>query len=473
MKRWFVYFSPVYVKTLVYMLQSTEYQPVVYLGWWWRTRDFSSVTRRGGLDLTRPARLLLGALNAGIVVYLGCAIWLIVSGWFIGGIILIVLYPVIWAHLLVLPVWIGRLVLVDPARARTIAASEKIFARESKKSVIIAVTGSYGKTSMKELLTTVLSTQLNVAATPANFNVPTSHARFAQTLSGEEDIVVIEYGEGAPGDVDRFAQTTHPSHAIITGIAPAHLDRYRTIEAAAKDIFSVTDYVAKEKTYINTDSSLVEKFAKSGLQQYNHKQALGWKIHSIRVAIDGVNFSMHRGAVTMKIQSGLLGRHNVGPLACVAALAYDFGLSVPQIEEAISNTRPHEHRMQPYRLGGAWVIDDTYNGNIEGIRVGTALLAELPATRKIYITPGLVDQGGETESVHIEMGKLIAEAKPNLVVLMCNSVTTHILEGLTGAGFDGDVQIQDDPLDFYTNLSHFVATGDLVMMQNDWTDNYH
>lgn len=189
--------------------------------------------------------------------------------------------------------------------------------------------------------------------------------------------------------------------------------------------------------------------------------------------IHGIHFSMQRGSVAMKLSSSLLGRHNIGPLSCVAALAYEFGLSAPQIIEAISKTRPHEHRMQPYQLEGAWVIDDTYNGNIEGIRAGTALLAELPAKRKIYVTPGLVDQGSETEVIHREMGKLIAGANPNLVILMRNSVTSYITHGLTDAGFAGSVQIEDDPLDFYTHLSHFVAAGDVVLMQNDWTDNYH
>jgi UDP-N-acetylmuramyl pentapeptide synthase len=97
---------------------------------------------------------------------------------------------------------------------------------------------------------------------------------------------------------------------------------------------------------------------------------------------------------------------------------------------------------------------------------------DIAAKRKIYITPGLVDQGEEMERVHIEVGKLIAEAKPNLVVLMQNSVTDFIEKGLKQAKFEGEVRTERDPLEFYTNLNQFVAAGDLVVMQNDWTDNY-
>jgi UDP-N-acetylmuramoyl-tripeptide--D-alanyl-D-alanine ligase len=138
----------------------------------------------------------------------------------------------------------------------------------------------------------------------------------------------------------------------------------------------------------------------------------------------------------------------------------------------VSKTKPYQHRLQPYELNGAWVIDDTYNGNLEGIKAGTALLRDLKAKRKIYVTPGLVDQGEENERVHIEVGKAIAQAKPDLVVLMKNSVTSYIKKGLKKGEYKGEVQVKDDPLDFYVNLKHLVASGDLVLMQNDWPDNY-
>ena len=190
------------------------------------------------------------------------------------------------------------------------------------------------------------------------------------------------------------------------------------------------------------------------------------------MSIDGIRFTFQKGKKNLKLHSSLLGRHQLGPLSLAAALAHEFGLSDEQITTGIAETKPFEHRMQPYLLAGAWVIDDTYNGNIEGIRVGTELLKELPAKRKIYVTPGLVGQGIETERVHIEMGELIAASKPDLVVLMKNSATGFIQKGLTKANFNGEIQIETKPLEFYTNLSEFLAAGDLVLMQNDWTDNY-
>ncbi len=147
-------------------------------------------------------------------------------------------------------------------------------------------------------------------------------------------------------------------------------------------------------------------------------------------------------------------------------------MSIPDIEAGFAHTKPYEHRMQPYRLSGAWVIDDAYNGNIQGIEAGTKLLASLKAARKIYVTPGLVDQGSETTAIHEKMGRLIANAKPDIVVLMKNSVTDAIKRGLNESAYKGEIIIQQDALTFYTNLDQFVAAGDVVLLQNDWTDNY-
>jgi UDP-N-acetylmuramoyl-tripeptide--D-alanyl-D-alanine ligase len=477
LKAVFIFYSPRFPKILVYMLQNTEYRAGPYLAWFWRTQNFSRVIARRDLVRTKAARLLTLALQLGMVVEILAGLLLIylwqwhgVAAGLYFGLALILAYPIVWAHLVVLPLIVGREFSVKPKEQRLIKASEQIF--KSHKGAKIAIAGSYGKTTMKELLVTVLGQGKKVAATPGNMNVPISHAHFAAMLSGDEDVLIIEYGEGAPGDVDRFARITHPTQGVITGVAPAHLDQYKTVEAAGEDIFSLAKYVKHEQLYVNDESLYAEAFIKKDFTAYDRFGCLGWKVEKVTISIDGVRFTLHKGKKELKLKSGLLGRHQLGPLTMAAALGHQFGLSDEQIIQGIADTKPFEHRMQPYLLAGAWVIDDTYNGNITGIRVGTELLKELPAKRKIYVTPGLVDQGGETEFVHTEMGRFIAAAEPDLVVLMKNSVTHFIQAGMSELDFDGETLIVDNPLEFYTNLEHFVAVGDLVMMQNDWTDNY-
>jgi len=470
-------YKPAFAIALVYMLQNVEYRPGPYLAWFWRTQNFNTVMKRRSLDRTVPARLLLAALRSGMFLQCAVGIGLVVQWFLIGlpagwqiGLALILLYPIVWAHLVTIPLALGDWLVVRPKQSRLLRSTEKTFAGHS--AVRIAVLGSYGKTTMKELLRTVLSEGKKVAATPANKNVSISHARYARGLDGDEDILVIEYGEGKPGDVRRFARHTHPTHAIITGLAPAHLDRYKNMANVAKDLFSIRDSVDTKQIYVNVETDDITGYVADGMQGFYSGGALGWKVEAIKLAADKTSFTISKGKQKLKLMSGLIGRHNVGPLAFVAAFALELGLSVEQVEAGLAKTMPFEHRMQPRTMNGATLIDDTYNGNLQGIRVGTALLGELQARRKWYVTPGLVDQGADSNKIHYQMGELIAAAKPDVVVLMANSAQPHIAKGLAAGGFGGELRIERDPLQFYTTLPHFVAAGDLILMQNDWTDNY-
>jgi len=467
-----------FANVVVYMLQSTEYQVGAYLRWLWRTENFSRVMHRRELQKTRPAKLLLAFMRLGMMAQ--AAVCIALGYWWITHnrsvvetilvIALLLFTPIIWANLVIVPLALGRWLIIKPYYWFEVQKSKQAFART--KAAKIAIAGSYGKTTMKEILLTVLNEGHKVAATPANRNVSISHAQFAKSLKGDEEILIIEYGEGAPGDVARFTKVTRPNMGIITGLAPAHLDKYKTLRAAGEDIFFLADYLQNKEVYVNGESKDLKPFVKKGQILYTSASVAGWRIDNILIKIDGLKFSMKKGTITLVLKSDLIGRHLVAPLALAAYLAHESGMTKPQIEKAIAKIKPFEHRMEAKQIAGAWVIDDTYNGNIEGMEAGLKLLSELPARRKIYVTPGLVDQGPETERVHIRLGKAIAQAAPDVVVLMKHSITDFIESGLMGAGFKGELIIEDDPLNFYLNLDKFVASGDLVLMQNDWPDNY-
>jgi UDP-N-acetylmuramoyl-tripeptide--D-alanyl-D-alanine ligase len=457
--------------TIAYMFQSTEYQVRPYLKWVLTTTDFRHVMKRRELDKTTVAKLLrsfvlfglLFSMIACIVLGLLC-LWnqrVIIAAAFV---VLFSFLPFVWAVAVSLPTAIARKVLIEPKLQRMIDESKQIFS--ATKAIKIVVAGSYGKTSMKELLGTVLSQGKNVAITPANKNVASSHAQFAKSLKGDEEVLVIELGEGEPGDVARFCETIKPDIAIITGLAPAHLDHYKDLADAAADIMSVRTFVEKDSLYVNGDSERLVPYIKESDSVYSFKDA-----KNIKLSVTGTDFDI--SDPTLHLQTALLGRHNIGPIIAAVRIATKLGIDRERIRAGVANTLPYEHRMQPRALqGGAWIIDDTYNGTIEGMQAGLQLLSELEARRKWYVTPGLVDQGVENERVHTLLGEKIAEASPDIVVLMKNSVTDYILSAMSSRGFSGEVRIEEDPLHFYTNLDQLVASGDLVLMQNDWTDNY-
>lgn len=471
MRSLFSYYSyklPVY---LSYMLQQVEYDPNKFIEWILRFPNVSTVTKRKSLVWTEKVKALVSisvfmqALY--ILVFVFC-FFMTQSILFLPFILLTPFALIVSLYFIVFLAWH---IVEKPKRIYEISQAEKVFAEH--KGIKIAISGSYGKTTMKEMLYTVLSPDKKVAKTPGNKNVSISHARWSKNLTGKEEILLIEYGESQPGDIINFATNTHPDIGIITGLAPNHLDKYKTVNSVANDLLSLGNYVEKSNLFINGDDHGLVAKSESKAVIYSKSGILDWKISDIKTSINGVSFKMKKSNTVLNINSALLGAHQVGPLAFVAQLAHDkFGLTKTQVENNIRQIKPYEHRMKPRNLNGAWIIDDTYNGSLEGLRAGLTLLKDLNANRKIFVTPGLVDQGEKTEEVHIEIGKLIALSKPDKVVLFKNSVAAIISKSAVDNNYQGEIDIVDEPLSFYTNLMHHIASGDIVLMQNDWTDNY-
>lgn len=470
MKRFLSFFTPRTPWLLTYMLQQSEYDPFKFAAWVALYPDLSSVQKRGKLKTTRRAQFMLG------IAYGSAGIWLI-GVLFLGiqlrlpsAITLVLLTPVIAVTSLFASSLLSQALVVDPKQNSEIRRAKATLSQNT--ATRIAVLGSYGKTTMKELLFTVLSEGKKVAATPGNKNVLISHARWVNSgVSGEEDVLIFEYGEGRPGDIALLANFSQPSIAVVTGLAPAHLDAYSSLEAVADDFAAIQNFVKPEHTYIHADSKLLRQKMSGAF--YDNAGLEDMKASEVQVDFSGTSFVLETDSGKLKLKTQLLGAHQIGPICAVVAIARGLGMSEAQISEGVAATIPYEHRMQPRHLGGAWIIDDTYNGTIEGMRAGLELLKTLPGKKKIYVTPGLVDQGVETEGVHVQLGKLIAATAPDKVILMQNSATEFIRTGLKEAGFKNELNIETDPLSYYTNLEHFLASGDVVMLQNDLPDSYN
>lgn len=473
MKKLFNFFTFYYPKTpyvLVYMLQQVEYEGGQFLSWANRLPDYRRVMRRKKLVMTRMAQLLLLLSYGAVLAWVAGLIWLVKEMQIIIAALLLGWGPLLLVCFLAAVCALGKILLSTKRKKILKQASEKMATHPGIK---IAVLGSFGKTTAKEMLATVLSEGKKVAYTPGNMNVDISHARWImKRIQGDEDVVIFEFGEFRPGDIAAFAKLTHPNLAIVTGYAPNHLDSYKSAENLKKDLVSIEQFVKPEDIYISEQAAHNLTFSSGKVKTYGQEHIAGWKISGVSSGFDGTKLTIKKDKHSLSLQSQLLGKHLAPLIGLVAVLARQLGMKEEEIKAGVAKTVPYEHRLQPVLTSGAWVIDDTYNGSIEGMRVGLALLAELPAERKIYVTPGLVEQGKETEKVHTELGALITHAAPDQVVLMKNSVSNIIEKSLMENGFAGKLRIVEEPLEFYTNLQYELAAGDVVLMQNDWTDNY-
>lgn len=470
LSRW----HPRYLRSLVYMLQASEYHPREYLAWVARTSNFRRVEKRKSLVKTAKARALLLSLWVLTVLTLLAIAASGFSGTTANHIVvlaLLVLYPIALPYLLLCVLALVTLVQWPFERRALARARQKLAQHQAFK---IGIAGSFGKTSMREILKTVLAEGKKVAAPTSSVNTPLGIARFAESLSGDEDVLLFELGEYYPGDVRKLCELVGPSLGVITGVNEAHLEKFKDLARTADTVFELADCLEGKPVYVNGESALAKKRAGDSHILYGSEGAGEWQVTMARSDLGGTTVGLADAhGVTIRATSKLLGLHHVGALAAAADIAKRLGLTQEEIQRGIEKTAPFEHRLEPKQMGdGVVLLDDSYNGNPDGVRSVIAFLASLKGHRRIYVTPGLVEMGERAEAVHRAIGKQLAEAGIEVVVLVKNSVTPFIEAGLKEVGYTGDVKWYDDGPAALTALPTMTVSGDVVVLQNDWPDQY-
>jgi len=465
-----------YSRAIAYMLQDTNYSIKDFLFWFVRTKDFNNVANRRDLQNTKASKLIKLFTLFGYSCSLLTSLLLIASDKTVLGILILILSPILPIVLLIALISLGNLatkVIVRPLQRKK---TEEIF--NNHQGTKIAILGSYGKTTVKELLAQTLSASFKTAYTPGNMNTSIAHYRFAKTLKGDEEMIIIEYGEEIPGDVAKYAKSTQPDIAIVTGLAPAHLDKLKTMDLAAEEILSISNFVKPENTYINSDSEELTNYLKKGSVSvpkdnlFSSKRALGWEISNVKQNLSGLSFDLKNKKTSVKITSRLLGKHLAGVLALTASLSIKLGAKTEDVVRALSHAKAYKARLEPIAAGQSLIINDGYNGNVEGIRAGIALIKDISKEvegKRIYATPGLIGQGEHSQAVHQEIGEL-AGGVFDKVYLIDNSNAPDIIRGLDKSKFKGQLELVRNPQSFYANIESFLSAGDVILMQNDLPD---
>jgi UDP-N-acetylmuramoyl-tripeptide--D-alanyl-D-alanine ligase len=461
-------YHPRYVRSLIYMLQACEYSVRDFFAWLSRVRDFRRVERRKHIEWTAKAKALAAVAWAFIAAMVLIIVLGIVSDSDIPhvvAVLLIIATPLMLPYVLAAAVEVGQLLQL-PMEAYRLSVAKKQLA--AHRGIKIAIAGSFGKTSMREILRTVLSEGKSVAAPGGSENTPLGVARFVNQLKGDEEVLIFELGEYYPGDVRRLCEVVKPEFGIITGVNEAHLEKFKTLERAANTIFELAPFVAPEKLYINGENETARARAEDGNVVYTRSGAGEVRITDARTGLDGTVFSVNGAPV----HSRLLGLHHLGALAAAVDIARQLGLSQEQVARGIEKTKPFAHRLERRPdEHGVVTLDDSYNGNPDGVAAVIEFLATLTG-RRFYVTPGLVEMGARKEEVHRDIGRSLAAAGIEKVVLIRNSVTPLIELGLKESGYKGEVLWFDDALACYAALPRMTVAGDIVLLQNDWPDQY-
>lgn len=308
-------------------------------------------------------------------------------------------------------------------------AKEKLDAR--KDCIRIGITGSFAKTSVKHILTAILSEKYSVLATPASYNTPMGVAKCLHEYQGDDfEVFIAEMGARKAGDIAELCALVRPQYSVLTGICGQHLETFESIEnviAAKSEIF---------------EGTAADGFVVVGMDENTEKaveNACGREIvrveetacRDIRSDENGTSFTLVSGGAEVSIRTKLLGRHTAKNIALAATLALRLGVSVEQIAAACEKLEYVPHRLQVIRNGGVTVIDDSYNANTVGAADAVEVLKSFTG-KKIIVTPGIVEMGVLEKQANEEFGKSLAGL--DAIVLVGDTLVGAVKNGYLAAG---------------------------------------
>jgi len=393
---------------------------------------------------------------------------------------------------LILSQMAGLTLIVANVLMYPIEASFRRYYRASAKRVVeacphlrvVAVTGSYGKTSTKEIIAHVLSKRFRVLKTPRSFNTVMGICKvIREQLKPEHEVFVVEMGAYKAGEIARLCQLTPPHIGVLTAVGPQHLERFKTVERVAEAKYELMAALPLHGTGIfNGDDPLCRKLAaRSGPFQtrlYGIEPARGHSLDvwasSVTITERGTEFDVATAqGQTARFVTKLLGQHNVSNILAAVVVGLESGLTLQELADSVRELEPIEHRLQRMDgAGGVTVIDDAYNSNPAGVRAALKVLDSFPGGQKILITPGMVELGDAEECEHRQMGMLAADVC-DYVILVGPTRTRPIADGLRTKDFPADHIFLAQDLDEATQrLQTVVRPGDVVLFENDLPDTY-
>ncbi len=351
------------------------------------------------------------------------------------------------------------------------------------KPHVIGITGSYGKTGTKDILSFILSAKYNVLKTPGSYNTPMGICKVVRgQLSSDQEIFVVEMGARNRGDIKELCDLVRPRIGILTAIGPQHLEMFKTMDNLIKTKYELIESLPPDGTAVlNGDdgycSDLAEKtrikVIRYGIETLNnHKNLVA---SNISTDIHGINFTVRSmDGEEIQFRAKLLGNHNVYNILAATAVALELGMSLTEISDRVKLLEPSPHRLQlVYGQGGVIVIDDSYNSNPVGAKTALEVLASFKNHRKILVTPGMVELGDE----ECEQNRILGTEASNvcdIVLLVGVKRIQPILQGLTEAGFPEERIATFASLAEATgHLSKILRRGDVVLFENDLPDNYN
>ena len=234
---------------------------------------------------------------------------------------------------------------------------------------VIAITGSFGKTTTKNILTQILKREFRVCASPRSFNTPMGICKtILENLKETDEFLILEFGARRVGEIDELCKITGVDYGIITPLGNCHLETFGSIENLENTKFELCENAKNFVVFSGKSESSLKLFKKCPCKKFlvGSQDSFAYA-KDVKVTSEGCSFTMILDDEEYQCKTQLLGEANVDNIIQASAMAYFLGMREEKIIEAIADLKPTPHRLEIIR-GFANVIDDSYNSNLEGFK---------------------------------------------------------------------------------------------------------
>ncbi len=280
---------------------------------------------------------------------------------------------------------------------------------------LVAVTGSNGKTTTKEMVATILAALGPVLKSEASFNNQWGLPLTLLRLRSEHQAVVVELGANQRGEIAALAEVARPTLGIVTTVAAVHTEFFGSLEEVQREKGSLVRAIPAEgRVILNADDARVRAMAAEarcpvllyGMAAEADVRAVG----PIDEAVEGMSFTLEIGGARRLVRLAFAGGHNVLNALAGAAAGTALGLPLPEIVHGLEGARPLKGRCVWRRAGGVRVLDDTYNANPAAVDAALAILARAHGAGRILVALGdMLELGEMAEAAHREVGRKVAQ----------------------------------------------------------------
>ena len=327
---------------------------------------------------------------------------------------------------------------------------------------VLALTGSNGKTTTKEMTAHILGIRMNVHKTSGNFNNHIGCPLTLLELNAAHQAAVIELGTNHPGEIGVLTRTVLPNHALITNAGGAHLEFFKTNEAIAdekRDLFMEMEDGGT--VYLNLDDPLLADYNDPGKKiiTYSLSGSADVQGKAKGCTADDCGIFELNGSATIQLQTA--GQHNIKNALAASAAAINLGFSLQEIKDALESFSAADKRMQILNLNGVKIINDSYNANPLSMQAAFETIKNIGSRKNLYIVLGdMFELGSLSADAHLNVLKSALELGPENIFVMGGSMETAMKEFNSGkiVHFSGHKELADE-------LKENLNSGDLVLIK--------